>query len=595
MNRNAPTQFVALGRAIAAARVAAGIAKQSDLASALGLSQQTVSRWEAGVARPTRKQLPALAAALKLSVSDLGRLAGDEGPPAVSFVEPFPVDHLPPTTFEQFVADLLKEENPEAEVRRAGGPGHTQNGLDVEAVFPNGRRIGLQCKRVQRFGPAEAEAAIAAFPAKDYEKVLVLSRIASPQTADAVRSHPGWKLWDKDDLSRHVRRLPMEVQERLVDIYFRGQRQALLGRSESGPWLTADEFFRPFEGHDLPLSHSWDLLGRENEISELLAAIVRPGVRMVMLVAPGGMGKSRLLKEIVANLSRREPTVCIRFLSGASDPTRQTLDDLGPGPKVLVVDDAHDRDGLGVLFEYAADPSRQTRLILATRNYALDRVRNEAAGYNIASPPVIALGMLSRVHLRAIAKQILSHFNIEEDFAGYVVAASGDSPMIVAMAAQVLAKDKVPIELAKDKDRFRRVILGKFAKVVSGHVGNAGDEKLHREVLDVLALVQPFHPEDQQLLAALERVQGVRKEAASAVLTRFAQGGVIFRRGHQWRLMPDVLGDYLIETSCCDAAGRLSPFAEKSARRSQRRPAQTRVGQPRAVGLAAQRWRYGRE
>ena len=203
-------------------------------------------------------------------------------------------------------------------------------------------------------------------------------------------------------------------------------------------------------------------------------------------------------------------------------------------------------------------------MILATRNYALDRVRNEAAGYNIASPPVIALGMLSRVHLRAIAKQILSHFNIEEDFAGYVVAASGDSPMIVAMAAQVLAKDKVPIELAKDKDRFRRVILGKFAKVVSGHVGNAGDEKLHREVLDVLALVQPFHPEDQQLLAALERVQGVRKEAASAVLTRFAQGGVIFRRGHQWRLMPDVLGDYLIETSCCDAAGRLSPFAEKA-------------------------------
>ena len=564
MDQSAPTQFVVLGQAIAAARLAAGMAKQSDLASALGVSQQTVSRWEAGIAKPKEKLLLSLAAALKLNLVDLRRLAGDESPPAVSFVEPFPVDRLPPVTFEQFVADLVLEENPGAEVRRAGGTGHTQYGLDVEVVPRDGRRIGLQCKRVQRFGPADAEAAIAAFPLEGYEKILVLSRVASPQTAETVRSHPGWQLWDKDDLSRRVRRLPMEVQERLVDMYFRGQRQALLGRSESGPWLTSEEFFRPFDGPDLPLSHSWDLLGRESETADLLAALVRPGVRMVLLVAAGGMGKSRLLKEVMTTFSQREPSVCVRFLSGASDPTRQTLDDLGPGPKVLVVDDAHDRDGLGVLFEYAADPSRQTRLILATRKYALDRIRNEAASYNIALPPMIELGLLSREQLRAIAKQILAHFKVlDEDAARYVVAASGDSPMIVAMAAQVLAKDNVPIELVKDGDRLRSVVLGKFAKVVSGHLGNAGDERLHREVLDVLAFVQPFHPEDPQLLTVLEQIQGVPQNAASAVLARFAQGGVIFRRGHQWRLMPDVLGDYLIEVSCSEA-GRLTPFAEKA-------------------------------
>jgi transcriptional regulator with XRE-family HTH domain len=564
MNQHSIREFFALGRAVVAARLAIGMAMQRDLASALGVSQQTVSRWEAGIAKPNEKQLRALAAALKLNAADLRRLAGDEGPPAVSFVEPFPVDRLPPTTFEQFVADLVQAENPGAEVRRAGGAGHTQGGFDVEVVFSDGRRIGFQCKRVQRFGPAEVEAAIAAFSMANYEKVLVLSRVASPQTAEAVRSHPGWHLWDKDDLSRQVRGLPMEVQERLVDIYFRGQRQALLGRSESGPWLTTEEFFRPFDGPDLPLSHSWNLLGREGETAELLAALDRPGVRMVMLVAPGGMGKSRLLKETIATFSRREPSVCVRFLSSASDPGRQTLDDLGPGPKVLVIDDAHDRDGLGVLFEYAADPSRQTRLVLATRNYALDRIRNEAASYNITQPAVITLGTLSREQLRMIAKQIQAHFTIvDEDLARYVVAASGDSPMIVAMAAQVLAKDNVPVELAKNEGAFRDVILGKFAKVVSGHVGNAGDEKLHRDVMDVLALVQPFHPEDRQLLAVLEQVQGVPKETASAVLTRFAKGGVIFRRGHQWRLMPDVLGDYLIESSCADAAGHLTSFAKK--------------------------------
>jgi transcriptional regulator with XRE-family HTH domain len=565
MSSNPNPEFFALGRAIAAARLAAGIATQADLASALGVSQQTVSRWESGNGRPKEKQLHALAALLKLNAADLRRLAGDEGPPAVSVVELFPVERLAPTTFEQFIADLVTEENPGAEVRRAGGLGHKQDGLDVEAVFPEGRRIGLQCKRVQRFGPGEVEAAVAAFPDEGYEKVLVLSRVASPQTAEAVRSHPGWTLWDKDDLSRRVRRLPMDVQERLVDIYFPGQRQALLGRSESGPWLTTEEFFRPFEGPDLPLSHSWALLGRENETAELLAALVRPGVRMVALTAAGGMGKSRLLKEALSDFAKQEPSVCIRFLSGAADPSRQTLDDLGPSPKVLVVDDAHDRDGLGVLFEYAADPSHQTRLILATRNYALDRIRNEAARYNLTAIPEVSLPPLSREQLRAIAKQVLGHFKVVDDeLARYVVAASSDSPMIVAMGAQVLAKDKLPVELAKNQDAFRRVVLGKFTNVVAGHIGNAGEEKLHRDVLNVLALVQPFHPEDGQLLRVLEEVQGIPKSSASAVLTRLSKGGVIFRRGHQWRLMPDVLGDYLIETSCCDEAGRLTPFAEKA-------------------------------
>ena len=55
MSYNASPEFVKLGRAIAAARQAMGMAKQSDLAAALNVSQQTVSRWEAGAARPGRE------------------------------------------------------------------------------------------------------------------------------------------------------------------------------------------------------------------------------------------------------------------------------------------------------------------------------------------------------------------------------------------------------------------------------------------------------------------------------------------------------------------------------------------------------------
>ena len=37
--------------------------------------------------------------------------------------------------------------------------------------------------------------------------------------------------------------------------------------------------------------------------------------------------------------------------------------------KLLVVDDAHDREGLKLLIEYAVDPGHRARLLIATRPY----------------------------------------------------------------------------------------------------------------------------------------------------------------------------------------------------------------------------------
>ena len=54
-----------------ARRTVAGLERQSDLADKLGASQQAVSRWEAGISRPRRSQLSALARVLKLATSEL--------------------------------------------------------------------------------------------------------------------------------------------------------------------------------------------------------------------------------------------------------------------------------------------------------------------------------------------------------------------------------------------------------------------------------------------------------------------------------------------------------------------------------------------
>ena len=553
-------RYQQLGEAIIRARTGVGLMNQRDLAFRLSISQQTISRWEAGTHRPRLEQIADLAAALKLKTGDVSRMAGYTPVPTVGAVQPFPIEHLDPVTFEYFTADVVQRLHRGAEVRRAGSSGHKQDGLDVLAVLPDGRRLGFQCKRAAKFGPAEVKRAVKAYTAEADEKVLVLSRVASPQTAEAVSRAHGWSLWDSDDLSRIVRGLPMHDQEQLVDLYWPGQRQALLGRAEPGPWLSAEDFFRPYDGREKPFSHSWGLYGRELEQDQLLQAIAAPGP-LTLLVAPGGMGKSRLLKTVVQSVAAAEPAAVLRFLSNTATLTAQSLEDLGPGPKILVVDDAHDRDGLGILFEFASDPARQVRLVLATRPYAKDRILGEAAVYGVSASNRIPLDRLSKARLTELAREILGQFGAPTEWAEPIAHASGDSPLFVAMVSRVIALEQVSLESARTNDDVRQYIQGKFAVVMEGDLAARGEEHIHRAVLEVLAVVQPFNLDDAQVRDLIIEVRDLEKDQVSRTLRVLVDGGVAFKRGPSCRLMPDVLGDFLIERACLDSQGGLSSFA----------------------------------
>ena len=203
----------------------------------------------------------------------------------------------------------------EAVVRRAGSTGHKQDGLDVIAKLPDGKVHSFQCKRHKQFGPADVAKAIAAHTAKADVKHLVLSRVASPQTARALED-AGWVLWDKEIISRMIRtHLSVEEQERIVDIFFRGRRRELLGRDEPGPWMTVEDFFAPFEGHSKTFSHTLALKGREREIADLTAALKQDHTPVALLSGPGGIGKSRILKEALSAFADTHKTLTVRILS----------------------------------------------------------------------------------------------------------------------------------------------------------------------------------------------------------------------------------------------------------------------------------------
>ena len=328
--------------------------------------------------------------------------------------------------------------------------------------------------------------------------------------------------------------------------------------------MTVDEFFAPWERRDAVFSHEWSLKGRDREIADLTEALSRPNTPVVMLTGPGGMGKSRVIKEAAAASKETLPGVVVRFLATTSgEVERRALEALGSTQKLLVVDDAHDRDGLGVLFEYVADPRHQAKLLLAMRPYAEARIKSEAAIYGIGGIPQIPLDRLTVDQTTDLVKEVLIRFDGDANWVDEIVIVTRDCPLVAIMAARIFARDRIPIELVKSDEQLRHLILGKFMRVVAGDLGSASDQRLIPGTLEVLALVQPFHIEDPQLTTLLGATKGMEPTDVARVLRLLLDGGIIYRRGHQYRLTPDLLGDYIIESSCIGPADQLLPFAER--------------------------------
>jgi len=60
-----------------------------------------------------------------------------------------------------------------------------------------------------------------------------------------------------------------------------------------------------------------------------------------------------------------------------------------------------------------------------------------------------------------------------------------------------------------------------------------------------LAVVAADSPEDQALLQIIEQVESVPPHDTSRIIRLLTEAGVLFKRGAQFRLSPDVLADYI--------------------------------------------------
>lgn len=556
-------KYEKFGHLLVRLRLATRIERQADLADMLKATQQTVSRWEAGLSRPRENQIPQIASALGVAAEQLMEAAGYSVPTVVaSFDKPFPVDALTPDSFERLCASLLQRMYPDAEVHRAGGQGHTQDGTDIMVTLPNGAKHSFQCKRVEEFGPQKVHAAVAQHTITANKKVLMLSRVASPQTREALAMHKGWDLWDKDDLALKIRALAKTDQLGLVDIFFPGRRFELLGVTEEGVWETAAEFYAAFQNEKALFNHTWKLVGRAEPLHDLSGHLNDDQARVVFLVGSGGSGKSRVLKDAIESYEASHKATLVRFLGRTAEVTKRSLEELGDKPSLLVVDDAHDRSDLPLLFQYAATTGH-TKLVLALRPYGLDHLKAQASNFSlIEDAREVKLSPLSKAEAEQLATQVLEKENGPLETAKDIANLTYDCPLATVVGAQIVARDKKHFDLAKNEDAFRSTLFGRFENVIAGDLGQKSDGEPIKKLLSVISLFQPFYLDDPQLLNMIEQLESIAPHDTSRLFKLLIDAGVLFKRGARYRLSPDVLADYVIEAACVGIGSQSTGYAE---------------------------------
>ena len=554
-----PTPFATFGELLARRRIQAGFAAQQDLATALGVAQQTVSRWEKGLSRPRPKEMTLLERLLRTKPGELAKAAGrevavtsDQAETATSYDRSLPLSALAPSTFESFCAELLtrRYRAKGGTVSRYGGPGSKQHGIDIVVTGPFGTHT-FQCKRVDEFGAQKVHTAVAEQTYASDLKVLLLSNVASPKARDAMAAHEGWELWDREDLTRRLHELSFDDRVDLVDIYFNGKRQDLLGLDEAGPFQSSDDFFKPFLVPDRFFNHTWQVVGREQEVAQVLEHARNPEVVLTCLAGAPGLGKSRLLRHIVAELHAGDASLRIKLVSPTEEVKAVHLDRLRnpQGNTLLVVDDAHEREDLGLLLRHAAVPDNRTRLLFAMRPYGKEALRLQAAEVSLLGALVQFVDMQPQTvaQATALATEVLRECDGPVSAAAEIAKTTYTTPLVTVLAAQLVAKKKVSMALLNNVADFRACVLTCVQDVVAGEIATGQDDWKVRAILRAVALVQPIIPDDPGLLTILKLTEDVDESDAARLLRLLNEAGVLLKRGVRHRLAPDLLADEVIQ------------------------------------------------
>ncbi|WP_241987528.1 ATP-binding protein [Cryobacterium sp. MDB2-33-2] len=384
--------------------------------------------------------------------------------------------------------------------------------------------------------------------------VIALSRpLATPLARAQLRGESDWTLEDGEDLSRAVRALPADQRLQLVDSYFPGYRSGFLGIEIPSPWLSESENETLLSGR-AGYERDFDLVGRDAELAALQGYVA--GTESIVLVTGGGgSGKTRLFTE----LARREVGRSVVFASRAliSPDALELL----PEFPVVVVDDTGDREGdVAALVAGILRVRSSAQVLLGFRPHHEDRIRRALKDLLWSDLPRVDLRPLSLAAAKTLAADALG-----TGADAQAIAALGrngrDCPLLIVIGAHLIRDGRLdPSNVTTSRD-LRSEVLSLYAASLIG----PDDSRARTKLLDVVAAVQPVRMDDPHFIQVISVLLKLEDYEVPRAIDELEHAGLLTRRGESVRIVPDLLGDALLQRALVAGTGRATGFSDRLA------------------------------
>jgi hypothetical protein len=389
------------------------------------------------------------------------------------------------------------------------------------------------------------------------------ARDVASAIADVLARHVGRAQPDEQAAIDAATTLRHEQGQRRFDGVDETLEQILVELHEARRRPTASAFDSPsdyFTALDEPtrlLRHDLDLVGRDTELTKLTAATGNGATRVVVQPGRGGIGKTRLLRALAANLESSGRRVL--FARPAAELTTEVVDGLPDGELVVVVDDAPPELTLGPLLAAAARRADLT-VVVGTRPAGVEALRSAATDGRVdprqlaVMSPLRALGEPDVLALAELAAEETS------ERVRRLAFATPDSPLETVVGGRLLARG----ELRADTDEeLRQAVLARFSAEQLGRVTERVPPDIARRLATLVAALQPLDAADEQLIGLVASELSVPVSEIRRWLGDLEAAGLLLARGSLRRLTPNVLADQLLLEACVDQQWHPTGYADE--------------------------------
>ncbi|MEO8614124.1 MAG: restriction endonuclease [Luteolibacter sp.] len=457
------------------------------------------------------------------------------------------------------------------DAHRVGVSGEKQHGIDILVTMENGATWVVQCKHMAKFGKTDASKAIEKAKREfgSYQPAHYLIWATGKVTADATllaHQAEAVSLWNAERLTTDVvLHTPPEQCRQLIRACFGQEWGKAFFPVGDHLLLTEEELFSPWDMADRSFHHHAALAGRTEDLQKLVKfAQGGEGRKVLILSAAGGIGKSRLLREVARKTEASDPKRSVRFINRNAGQEADLPILKNIARTTIIHDDAHrmdfSRKVLAAVFQKEAEG---VRLILSTRPGAEDSLRQQLmdAGFGASDIEQKELKKLSKVEMTALVTSIIGPQH--EEAARALASLSDGCALVALVGAELLRSGEIKhLDLTRS-DHFTAEVFTRFEGQELARISGITAGPLLDKLLRSIALLSPWPSHEPELMRKMAEFIGVQRGEIEAVCDSLQHGGLLVRTQKGLRITPDLFSDHLVYSACYEENGRASEFLNR--------------------------------